>query len=74
MSLGNWKGLDGARALRLSEASSKGAEWSSSDECFSRVVLEETSPSSCSDMGAYWEELDFALEENMARWSRRRAK
>lgn len=67
MSLGSWEGLDGARAGRLSEASSRGAEWSSSEEDrFSGVAL-ELPPLSCRARGAYWEELDVVLEENMAR-------
>lgn len=71
MSLGSWEGLDGARAGRLSEASSKGAEWSlSEEERFSGVAL-EPSLLSCSERGAYLEELDFALEENMARGGQR---
>ena len=65
MILGSWEGLDVVWAGRLSKASNKGAEWSSSEECFSRVAL-EPSPSSCSERGAYWEELDFAFEEDMA--------
>lgn len=65
MSLGSWEGLDGARVGWLSEASSKGIEWSSAERRFSKVAL-EPSPSSCSERGAYWEELGFALED-MAR-------
>lgn len=71
MSLGSWEGLDGARAGRLSEASNKGVEWSSSEERFSKVAL-EPSPSSCSERGSYWEELDFPWEEDMARAERAR--
>lgn len=71
MSLGSGEGLDRARAGRLSEDSSKGAEWSSSEEGerFSTApIAMESSPSSRSATGAYWDELDFALlEENMAR-------
>lgn len=52
MSLGSWEGLDGARPGRLSEASNKGAEWSSSEERLSRVALKPL-PSSCSERGAY---------------------
>ena len=68
MSLGSWEGLDGARAERLSEASSEEEEeeWSSSEkECFSGVSI-EYSPSACSARSAYSEELSLALEKNMS--------
>lgn len=67
MSWGSWEGLDGARARGLSEAFSKGAEWSSSEkERFSRAALEPSS-SSCSERGVYWEELGFSWEVDMSR-------
>lgn len=66
MSLGSWEGLDGARAERLSEASSEEEEWSSSEkECFSGVSI-ESSPSACSARSAYSEELFLSLEKNMS--------
>ena len=67
MSLGSWEALDGARAERLSEASSEEEEeWSSSEkECFSGVSI-ESSPSACSARSAYSEELSLALEKNMS--------
>ena len=69
MSLGSWEGLDGARAERLSEASSEEEEeeeWSSSEkECFSGISI-ESSPSACSARSAYSEELSLALEKNMS--------
>lgn len=55
----------------MSEPFSKGAEWSSSEkERFSRAAL-EPSPSSCSERGAYWEQLGFALEVDMSRGGQR---
>ena len=57
MSVGSGEGLDGARAERLSDATSEEEEeeWSSSEECFSGVAI-ESSPSACSARGAYSEE------------------
>ena len=60
MSLGSWEGLDGARAERLSEATSEEEE-----ECFSGVSI-ESSPSACSARGTYSEKLSLALEKNMS--------
>lgn len=60
MSLGGWEGLDGARAERLSEATSEEEE-----ERFSGVAIESSS-SACSARSAYSEELPLSLEKNMS--------
>ena len=52
--------LDGARAERLSEATSEEEE-----EWFSGVAI-ESSPSACSLRSAYSEELSLSLEKNMS--------
>lgn len=74
MSLGSWEGLDDVRAGRLSEDSSEGAEWSSSEEERFPRLAQESPPSSWSARGAYWDEMDSALEENMVRAGQRAEK
>ena len=67
MSLGSWEGLDGARAARLSEASSEEEEeWSSSEKEWFSGVSVESSPLACSARSAYSEELSLSLEKNMS--------